>query len=222
MPIDGPAGAEVHDGGDPVGRLPMGRPVRVSEEEGHVVARVGSHRQEVEIDVQGAGSLTVRLVPIAAFPRLGRSGVGGGAASAEGAAREPAPTVEARGDTPPPVQPLPAPATGAASPATLVTPAQPPAPQGAPQGDRLLIGLGWATAAGATVAAAAAIYETLAWQDRRQQFNEPARDCGEDAPNQGAGIGSPRCSRRRSAPGTSRSSATPWPARSSPRRWSCS
>ena len=74
-----------------------GGPVRVSEGKSHVVARVGSHRQEVEIDVQGAVA-TVRLVPIAAFPGPAGGRAGGGAASAEGAAPA-APTVEARRGT---------------------------------------------------------------------------------------------------------------------------
>jgi hypothetical protein len=79
--------------------------------------------------------------------------------------------------------PGPAPPTPQANPSPR---SEPQPPSGQDDGGKLRRQLGWGAAVGAGVLLAAAVVETVVWQGKRSQFNDPAHGCFEDAPMRGA------------------------------------
>jgi tetratricopeptide (TPR) repeat protein len=165
--LQGTEGADVKVNDQSVGRLPVSKAVRVPEGTARVTA-VAPGRRSVERDVavRGGDDIVVRLDLEAQT------------VAAPTPVPTPAPVVEPiasevhASPAPPPLEP---PSGSSPQPPTLA--AQP----SSNDGGSLRRQLGWATAVAAFAALAGGIVETILWQAKRNDFNDPAMGCDEDA-----------------------------------------
>jgi hypothetical protein len=161
--LQGTEGAEVKVNDQSVGRLPVSKAVRVPEGTARVTAVAPGRRSvERDVSVHGGDDIVVRL-------DLEAQTV---------AAPTPAPAVEPiasevhASPAPPPLEP-----SSGSSPQPSTLAAQP----SSNDGGSLRRQLGWGTAVVAFAALAGGIVETILWQAKRNDFNDPATGCDEDA-----------------------------------------
>jgi tetratricopeptide (TPR) repeat protein len=160
--LQGTEGAEVKVNEQSAGRLPVTKAVRVSEGTARVTATApGRKSVEREIAVRGGDEVVVRL-DLAADTVV---------VPAPAPSIEPLASEASAAAAPASVEPAPASST---QPATLT--AEPSS------NDRSSLSrqLGWGTAIVAFAALAGGIVETILWQARRNDFNDPAMRCDED------------------------------------------
>lgn len=175
--LQGTAGAEVKVNEQSIGRLPVSKAVRVPEGTARVTAVApGRKAVEREVAVRGGDEVVVRLdleAQTVAAP------VPTPAPSAPAvSAVEPIASDDNTSPPPTPLEPVPGSST---QPPTLT--ATPPSNDGS----SLRRQLGWGTAVVAFAALAGGIVETILWQAKRSDFNDPAMRCDEDAvPTRGA------------------------------------
>ena len=165
--LQGTEGAEVKVNEQSVGRLPVSRVVRVQEGLARVTAVApGRKSVEREVVVRGGDEVVVRLD-----------------IEAETVAAPPPPAQ---------VEPIASEARAAPAPTTLAavepapgSSAQPPMLTAEPSsndGSSFRRRLGWGTAVVGVAALAGGIVETIVWQVKRGEFNDPTMGCFEDDP----------------------------------------